>query len=1074
MSKQLIFILILLIALIPVISEAKKLEIIKSGKDFFQTPKIHPLEREFSKPLQTPLKRAGNKLLVLLIEFNDAELIADNPETTGLGKFIQDPSGYPLTLGKPPHDHAFFSDQLEALKHYYRAASLYYDFGWNSVGFDLEYDIYPLPEEGQPFQAYTLPEDMAYYTPVGVDYQTLVSRFEDYFQHCFTIADEDENIDFSQYDHFMLIHAGSDWQHDILGNTPSDMPSFFIQIGTGKEVIVDDGIIIDRACNVPEMITQDIQSEVINGIEIVEGYGLINAVMAHEFGHSLGFVDLYNTQNYYPAVGYYDIMDSGGLGRLTFPVNSAGEIDYEDYQYIFDLEGCLPVLPGAWSRILAWEADFRARGVLKDIDQLQFDELIQLNPAERKTYADNDLPYFIKVPLSETEYLLIENRQVDPDGDGGTAVQSSEDQRVILYPTPISDENPDTISYEYDYLLPGWFKTTGEAIGGGLVIWHIDEELLYENDNFANNTVNPSRNKRAVKIIEADGIEDIGNPEVPSWSWRGTEFDPFYKYSAALNEEGDFLNWNIIPSPTGDNATHNDSLSGISDPPLLLNSGMPSIYAIYNISSYNINLNQPRYMSFRIGSYLFDETVLLAEKDSILSLGTMGNSFDFVTFPLVSNEGVDFYSNIAGTWFENPFGKSVTIDFLPTQPIVNFDYLPDDLNERNEYLIIENNLINFVTPNTDQSNPPVQMEFPYEITSPPFHIAEKLIVPTAEKLFIDELSLDIPAAKMTYLDDELYVSSADKLYFLELNDPTSDAFIKFNSSLGSYEPVAFSDTVNSVNNSVFLQTDAGDIFRINNHTEQKIFSLYPYTDQQPTNLALGNLIGQGNPVLVFAAGQWIFAINLEGSLIEGFPRFNENNDFKAYSFPRIIEFKSEIILLFESSDGGYLAFDASTMPAPQYNIFWQKPQLEDHFFYNTQNGELTFIYANNSPALFASTLGQPGNTNLIWSGFRHNTYSTFTGQLINEDQSAQELIAYAFPNPATQGEVRIKVIDDTDEISLKIFDIAGNLVFNNDFTLDYYSQKDLIWDTRKIASGIYFGIIKSGNKTKKIPIAIEN
>jgi len=334
--------------------------------------------------------------------------------------------------------------------------------------------------------------------------------------------------------------------------------------------------------------------------------------------------------------------------------------------------------------------------------------------------------------------------------------------------------------------------------------------------------------------------------------------------------------------------------------------------------------------------------------------------------------------------------------------------------------------------------------------------------------------LDIADANMTYINDKLILNSGDKLFFVDLTNPAPDDFIQFNSKLGQFDPVAFVDTVNSTNNCIFIQTDAGDIYKINNNEKQKIFSLYPYTDHLPTNLALGNLTAQGSPVLCFAAGSWLFAINTQGSFLDGFPKLLENNDFKPFSYPRIIEFNSEIILLFETNSNGYLALDAESNLTPQYNIFWPKTQLEDHFYIDQQTNELTFIYADNSPDLYASSLGYQGNNNLIWSGFRNNTFSIYYGQLMDEQQTAQDLIAYAYPNPATRGEVRIKVIDDKDKISLKIFDVSGNIVFNKNYDLEYYSQKDLIWDTRKIASGIYFGIIKSGNQAKKIPIAVEN
>jgi hypothetical protein len=112
-----------------------------------------------------------------------------------------------------------------------------------------------------------------------------------------------------------------------------------------------------------------------------------------------------------PQVGWFDIMDSGGMGELI-----VDEVEGE----LISIEGGLPALPNAWHRILAWEDYFRERGILKNIDQLNWQGSIRLNPAEKIVSGISaQHPYFIKIPLTDTEYLLIENRQVDPDGDSG-------------------------------------------------------------------------------------------------------------------------------------------------------------------------------------------------------------------------------------------------------------------------------------------------------------------------------------------------------------------------------------------------------------------------------------------------------------------------------------------------------------------------------------------------------------------------------------------------------------------------------------------------------------------------------
>lgn len=420
------------------------------------------------------------RLLAIRVEFvPDADA-----RSTGDGTFdYSDWDG--RTFDGPPHDREYFELHMLALKKYYETVS----YG----RLRIEFEVAPADSRS----AYVLPEAMGYYHDFSEEQVWYVNQVESFVRDAFASADEDENVDFSQFDGYILFHAGADWQSDVNLDSPFDLPSAHISLG--EPIVVNDGSweIWDAAI-MPETSSQD-------GLTIV-----LNGTLAHEVGHTLGLPDLYNTSNFFPAIGYWGIMDSGG--RIGLLVGDEEE-GWEVFVY-----GLVPGPPCAWSKeFMGW-----------------LDPVVLLDDAEdvsvRASVLGGEGERLYKIPVTSDEYFLIENRLDDRLGDLTIAIDV--EQGVALGPIH-PDCDPDVevcpVFHEYDFLMPG----------PGLLIYHIDDTRVIPG-LMPYDTVNSDSHRRGVAVEEADGIMDLGN--LYSFYWAGSRYDPFF---AANN---DSFAWDTFPS----------------------------------------------------------------------------------------------------------------------------------------------------------------------------------------------------------------------------------------------------------------------------------------------------------------------------------------------------------------------------------------------------------------------------------------------------------------------------------------------------------------------------------------------
>ncbi len=419
--------------------------------------------------LSATMANPQDTIRILAMRFDFLYEIPDDSSTTGRGQFdMRDTldffESYGHLIDPSPHNLVYFEKHLEALNHYY-----YHVSDSNLV---LEWNVYPKDTNG----VYHLPREMAHYG-AGQTFDEIIQNLVDsFFIDCFQLVDSTEaDLFFADYDAYILFHAGSDRQNDIgFPPTTSDLFTGYAVRGDDRDTIFVDNNThaVTDAIIMPEMGSQDNRATALN------------AVMAHEFGHQMGLVDLYRTDNFFTQLGDFALMDNNGFGTGV-------DLGFEFVGRVF---GTMPVYPSAWSR-----------AYLGFIEPVVFRQNADINLVASEMFSTGIR--IARIPITEFEYYLLENRQIDIDGRGDPALLADSVTSVIqgpVYYNPVDESK--TFTNEYDFLLPG----------SGILIWHVDEtvaamSLAGSNSTlFESNIVQIDPNHRFIELIEADGLVNFG------------------------------------------------------------------------------------------------------------------------------------------------------------------------------------------------------------------------------------------------------------------------------------------------------------------------------------------------------------------------------------------------------------------------------------------------------------------------------------------------------------------------------------------------------------------------------------
>ena len=385
--------------------------------------------------------------------------------------------GQPGAKRKAVRDPEWFNNELGHMDQYYRGASRQH--------FHMEATL--------DTTLYTLSKNMSYYGADANEETRVVELATE------LIGLVDNAIDFSQFDHVFIIHAGAGQETDIGADSPNQIWSSFYdrsdirraqKDSDSSGIPTNDGIFVDNFSIVPSDASQDFATVGTLGI------------WAFQIGSRIGLVPLFDSTGG---------PDSEGIGN--FDLMAYG---------LFNVNGFVPAFPCAFNRALM---DWVSPLVIDPVTAAQSVNLKDINTA-----SDADT-LCLKIPITENEYFLVDNREHDAnadslftftDNDSDLVPDNTDSLDGAEFDFFLTDlTNPATRAFDPNYGFDVLYRYTGS----GIYIWHVDEQVIrdavaqgYLPDDFVA--------RKGVDLEEADGVQDMDAPGNAAFA-LGSYFDAF-------------------------------------------------------------------------------------------------------------------------------------------------------------------------------------------------------------------------------------------------------------------------------------------------------------------------------------------------------------------------------------------------------------------------------------------------------------------------------------------------------------------------------------------------------------------
>lgn len=989
-----------------------------------------------------PMKPVGlTRVLAVMVEFQPDT----DRRTTGTGVFggLDYLASRGDTILDPyPHDFGYFTRKLDFLKHYFESTSN----ARTQVGFTLLPTVYRL---SKPMADYAPPRNSQAFT-----------RLAQMIEETWRLVDSTTVVDFSQFDCFIIFHAGVGRDIDLVALTgtdpsPSDLPSLTFKLDGFRRIFGSDfqGFPVSNGTARIQN-TLVIPSTEAREIDGIGGKVLLelstNGLLCASFGSFLGLPDLFNTETGRSGIGRFGLMDG---------------------ESFFNYNGALPPEPSAWERVaLGWATPTDIQGI---------DTFFKL-PAH--TLHQNPDSAIAKISITSREYFLLENRQRNPRGTGvtltiyrsGQTTQQTflQDQDDFRFENLRALRGQIVASNNYDWTLPTT-EINGVRYNGGILIWHIDEDVIEQNRS--QNRVNTG-NIKGVKLLEADGSDDIGqNYDITSpglGTQSGTVLDMFFRGNIAF--------------------PYRNSIDDNTTPNTRANRGASSKIRISNFPA-----SAPVMDSIRLerGDNLV--RVLNGFPKQLPDSFGIRTGITFVDSLFINGETFTFTTRLNGspTLLNSSHLKVSAARAFITQPFIAttpFNFVISVLDSTIEVLKTnDNGLTTILQKNVESaiSTPPVITS---ESDNTEFSSASVNLGTLSGRTLIfnlDSLQLlnsgvaSSPILGISARRIDTGFSVGYKVDFFTENlieGARIVSAVRFFNHIPTFNKPSTPKNVEEI----LVALCADKTLRIVSNQKPPVTVRLPLINPLKSTPVIADLENRNELAVIFTADDKIFAYNFRGFPISNFP-ISTNSKTPIASSPIVADVDGDSFadIIVQTPDGRLMAFNRFgknlfTLPIAEGTE--TTPTVAPSL-----SGQGLLLFSVDKFGLLSGYELPNATQNIEWGALysdnlntnSYNPIRTNNRPTVPINDFLTEKSVFNYPNPASAETAFRFYLKESGTVTVKVFDMTGAKVWEHSKQSAGGFDDEILWNVRSVQSGVYYAVLtaksnRGDEKSIRLKVAI--